>query len=227
MNRPAPAVVWTVAALVGVVAVASFALSASALVAVAGWAGVDGRLAWCVPVLTDGGALAFSLAALVRRGQGRGAGVEWCALGVLAVVSVAANTAHGLGAHVPEAARVAVGVLVVGLAPVVVLVATHTLAALLAPGTAEDVDVAAEEEPVAPDVAFVADDVADDAEEEPIEVEDTLAAMQAMRSAGATLREVGAAFGCHASTVARRLRDTPVEEDSGALLTTLSGTFAS
>lgn len=226
MNRRA--VVWTVAGLVAVVAAVSFALSASALVAVAGWAGVTGRLAWTVPVLADGGALAFSLVALVRREQGRSAGVEWASLGVLAFVSVAANVAHGLGAAVAPGVRVAVGVAVVAVAPVVVLVATHTLAALVAPhGPRVAADVA---EPVAEPVAAVAPEpvaVADVApavvvparqawsdvplwdDGEPVAVapsrEDVTAGMRALREAGASLREVGARYGVAPSTVARRL----------------------
>ncbi|WP_280949939.1 DUF2637 domain-containing protein [Xylanimonas protaetiae] len=272
---------WAVAGLVAVVAAVSFALSASALVAVAGWAGVHGRLAWCVPVLADGGALAFSLAALVRREQGRGTAVEWVSLGVLAAVSVAANVAHAMGGAVAPSVRVAVGVAVVGVAPVVVLVATHTLAGLVAPHVAPasapvaDVAQVDDTEPVheperaeaahaapvlvaqagaavaaavAEPVPAVAASVADVAqvahaapshelrdvatvppaegapwsdvplwgELEPQEADDRgdLAAMRAMRNSGATLREVGAAFGVHASTVKRRLSAAP----AGAVL---------
>ncbi|MCA5891989.1 helix-turn-helix domain-containing protein [Isoptericola sp. NEAU-Y5] len=194
-------IVWAVAALVGIVAAVSFALSASALVAVAGWAGVRGPLAWCAPVLADGGALAFSHAALVRRGQGRGARVEWASLGVLAVVSVAANVAHGLGLHVGEAVRVAVGVAVVGLAPVVVLVTTHTLASLIAPEARQ----LASDAPEAAECSTPADDVADAVSERDDDPADDIAAMLAMRDAGTSLRTIGERFGVHASTVSRRL----------------------
>lgn len=237
-------IVWAVAVLVAVVVAASFALSASALVAVAGWAGVRGPLAWAVPVLADGGALAFSLAALVRREQGRNARAEWASLVALALVSVAANVAHAAADVVAEPVRLGVGVAVVGMAPLVVLQATHTLAGLLASLATRDVE--AEAAPVAIDTAALAvvagsgdrepveavsepqaapESVADatprawadvplwgddDAERAtpdaaPVAARDDIAAMRAMRNAGASLREVGAAFGVHASTVSRRL----------------------
>ncbi|MCL1870986.1 MAG: DUF2637 domain-containing protein [Promicromonosporaceae bacterium] len=110
-------------------AAVSFALSYSALVRIASWAAVPDRLAWAIPVMLDSAILVYSLAALVKRSRRERAAGAWASLALWTAVSVAANAAHAAG--VPETWQRAVGTVVAALAPVAVLLATHTIADLI------------------------------------------------------------------------------------------------
>ncbi|MDY0829114.1 DUF2637 domain-containing protein [Microbacterium sp. BG28] len=114
----------------GVLGAVSFALSYAGLVEVAAWARVPAWLAWAVPVVVDGAILVYTIAALVFRARGEAAGVEWSALAGFAALSVVANGVHAWDGA-PAWVRTVLGVGIAGLAPVAVLLATHTLARLV------------------------------------------------------------------------------------------------
>jgi len=113
----------------GVLALASFALSFAGLVAVAAWAGVTTPLAWLVPVMIDGAIGVYTLAVLVQRARHESTRLAWSALALWTAVSVMGNAAHGYAP--PEDVRRLVGMVVVGLAPIALLLAIHTIADLL------------------------------------------------------------------------------------------------
>lgn len=115
-----------------VVLAASFLWSWDALVAVSGWAGARAERAWVVPVVLDGATLVYTLAVIVQRARGRRAALAWTALTVFTTASVVLNVSHALvdGTGTTTWQR-ALGGVVAGLAPIAVLLATHTLAALL------------------------------------------------------------------------------------------------
>lgn len=107
----------------------SFALSWAALIDVAAWAAVPPHLAWAVPVMLDAAILVYTLAVLVHRSRSERAWSAWLSLAAFTTVSVIANAAHA-GA-VPPAWQAVIGTVVAALAPVAVLLATHTLARLI------------------------------------------------------------------------------------------------
>lgn len=107
----------------------SFALSWAALIDVAAWAGVPSNLSWAVPVMLDAAILVYTLAVLVHRARSERAWSAWLSLAAFTTVSVIANAAHA-GA-VPPAWQAVIGTVVAALAPVAVLLATHTLARLI------------------------------------------------------------------------------------------------
>lgn len=107
----------------------SFALSWAALIDVAAWAGVPHNLSWAVPVMLDAAILVYTLAVLVHRARSERAWSAWLSLAAFTTVSVIANAAHA-GA-VPAAWQAVIGTVVAALAPVAVLLATHTLARLI------------------------------------------------------------------------------------------------
>lgn len=119
--------------ITSLLAIVSFMLSFSGLVASAEWASVPAWLAWSVPVTIDGAILVYTVAAYVFRERGdRGSTVlSWLSLALWAAVSVAANALHAAEVG-PEVQRV-VGVVIAGLAPVAVLLTTHTLGRLIVP----------------------------------------------------------------------------------------------
>lgn len=118
-------------------AASSFALTFAALLDVAGWANVNPALAWAVPVMLDAAIVVYTLAVLVHRARRERAITEWAALAGFTGVSVVANAAHA-GA-VPVEWQAIIGTVVAGLAPVAVLLATHTIARLIvAPVTDAD-----------------------------------------------------------------------------------------
>ncbi|QOI66968.1 membrane protein [Microbacterium phage GardenState] len=146
------AVLVVATVLTALLALVSFLLSFHGLAEAATWANVPGWLAWAIPAYVDGAILVYTLAALVFRARGESARLEWGALAVFAALSVAANGVHAWTAA-PAALQVTLGVLLAGLAPVSVLLTTHTVAKLVvAPPTPAEAEVA-ELEAVAPEVA--------------------------------------------------------------------------
>jgi hypothetical protein len=133
----APVVILTV--LFGVmIAAASFVLSFHGLRDVATWGRVPLWLAWLVPVMVDAAVLCYTLAWLVQRARRESAALSWSALALFIAVSTLGNTLHGW--QPSEDVQRIVGTVVVGLAPLAMLLATHTLAQLLterAPRAAE------------------------------------------------------------------------------------------
>lgn len=126
-TRPVLSLAVTVtAALLAV----SFLLSYNGLTGVAPRGIAEAGLAWSVPVTVDGAVLVYTLAVLIQRQRGDSARVSWSALGGFTAVSVAANAFHAWDTSGHDAAGV-VGAAIAGLAPVAVLVATHTLADLI------------------------------------------------------------------------------------------------
>ncbi len=116
-------------ALTAALAVTSFLLTFAALSDVARWAAVPDSLAWAVPVMLDGAIVVYTLAVLVARARGERAVPAWIGLAGFTAVSVIANAAHA--ADVPPAVQAALGVTIAGLAPLAVMLATHTLARLI------------------------------------------------------------------------------------------------
>lgn len=121
---------------VGLAAV-SFLLSFNGLSDAAAWANVPPWLAWGIPAYVDGAILVYTVAALVFRARGESARMAWASLALYASLSVAANGVHAWPTA-PEEVKVTLGVLLAALAPVAVLLTTHTIARLIvAPPSAE------------------------------------------------------------------------------------------
>jgi len=125
-TRPVLVVATTSAVLLAAV---SFALSFAGLVQLAAWGHVPTRLAWCVPVMIDGAIAVYTLAVLVARARGERQWTAWAALALWTAVSVGGNAAHGW--EPTTVVQRLVGTVVVALAPVAVLLATHTIADLI------------------------------------------------------------------------------------------------
>jgi hypothetical protein len=124
----APVVILTI--LFGVtIAGASFVLSFNGLRDVATWGRVPEQLAWLVPVMIDAAVLCYTLAWLVQRARRESVWLSWCSLALFTAVSTLGNTLHGW--EPSTAVQRIVGTAVVGLAPLAMLLATHTLAQLL------------------------------------------------------------------------------------------------
>uniref|UniRef100_UPI003F490EBD DUF2637 domain-containing protein n=1 Tax=Promicromonospora sp. CA-291202 TaxID=3240016 RepID=UPI003F490EBD len=122
--------VVALAILFGVtIAAASFVLSFHGLRDVATWGRVPLWLAWLVPVMIDAAVLCYTLAWLVQRARRESTVLSWCALALFTAVSTLGNTLHGW--EPSELVQRIVGTAVVGLAPIAMLLATHTLAQLL------------------------------------------------------------------------------------------------
>ncbi|MCF4122033.1 DUF2637 domain-containing protein [Antribacter sp. KLBMP9083] len=108
----------------------SFVLSYSGLVEVADWASVPDFLAWTVPVTIDASILVYTLAVFIFRARGESTATAWWSLIGFTTVSVAANAAHAWDASLHDWHGYA-GAGIAGLAPVSVLLTTHTLAELI------------------------------------------------------------------------------------------------
>lgn len=111
------------------IAGASFVLSFNGLRDVATWGRVPVQLAWLVPVMIDAAVLCYTLAWLVQRARRESVWLSWCSLALFTAVSTLGNTLHGW--EPSTAVQRIVGTAVVGLAPLAMLLATHTLAQLL------------------------------------------------------------------------------------------------
>jgi hypothetical protein len=113
-----------------ILAAVSFLMSYSGLVAVAEWAAVPPSLSWAVPVVIDGAILVYTLAALIFRARGEGARLAWASLSLFTGLSVVGNAAHAWDAGAGDE-RAYLGSVIAGLAPVAVLLTTHTIARLI------------------------------------------------------------------------------------------------
>ncbi|MCZ2261608.1 DUF2637 domain-containing protein [Isoptericola sp. QY 916] len=107
----------------------SFTISYAALREVSAWATVPTGLAWTVPVMLDAATVVYLLAVVVKRARHERATGAWAALVLWTAVSVTANAAHAYG--VPDELQRLVGTVVAALAPIAVLLATHTIADLI------------------------------------------------------------------------------------------------
>jgi hypothetical protein len=130
INPDSRPVLIVAVSITAILAAVSFALSYSGLVAVAAWAAVPAWLSWAVPVTIDGAILVSSLAALVFRARGESARVAWLSLSGFTSLSVAANAAHAWESGTGDI-RAVLGATIAGLAPVAVLLTTHTIARLV------------------------------------------------------------------------------------------------
>jgi hypothetical protein len=79
--------------------------------------------------MIDAALLTYTLSWLVQRARGESTWLSWCSLALFTIVSLLGNSLHGWQPSL-EVQRI-VGTAVVGLAPLAVLLATHTLAQLL------------------------------------------------------------------------------------------------
>jgi hypothetical protein len=147
INPDSPVVAVVAVATTAGLAITSFLLSYSGLGAAAVWANVPGWLAWAVPVTIDGSILVYTLAAFVFRHRGESARLAWASLATFASLSVVANGVHAWS-DAPEALRTGIGVVVAGLAPIAVLITTHTLMRLVIAPPAADAAFVVEPEPV-------------------------------------------------------------------------------
>ncbi|MFD6091306.1 DUF2637 domain-containing protein [Oerskovia sp. NPDC060338] len=130
INPDRLAVLVVASVMTGLLAVTSFMLSFAGLVAVAAWASVPSWLSWAVPVTIDLAILVYTLAALVARARGESAARAWCSLALWTFVSVTANGLHAW-TDAPALVQTIAGMTIAGLAPIAVLLATHTLADLI------------------------------------------------------------------------------------------------
>lgn len=186
----------------------SFALTFAALLDVAAWANVPARLAWAVPVMLDAAIVVYTLAVLVHRARRENAATAWLPLAGFTTVSVVANAAHA-GA-VPPAWQALIGTLVAGLAPVAVLLATHTLARLIVapvePAPADDADAALARWQDDPRL-FRVSDLSKLHRRGPAPEVDPRERARQLRAQGLTVREVAAALDRPSSTVHSWLKE--------------------
>jgi hypothetical protein len=130
INPDSHGVLVVATSITAVLAAVSFALSYSGLVAVASWAAVPPWLSWAVPLTIDGAILVYTLAALVFRARGERSTLAWSALSLFTGLSMASNAAHAWTSG-PGDGRAILGAVIAGLAPVAVLLTTHTIARLI------------------------------------------------------------------------------------------------
>lgn len=123
------------------IAAASFVLSFHGLRDVATWGRVPLWLAWLVPVMIDAAVLCYTLAWLVQRARRESTALSWFALVLMVAVSTLGNTLHGW--EPSEEIQRIVGTAVVGLAPLAMLLASHTIAQLLTAPVRRTADAAA------------------------------------------------------------------------------------
>ena len=125
-----PGMARLIAGAVTVVAAVAGGISLHALMTVGSWMGLPNGTTWSPALLLDGGAVAWTLAAYVRRAQERPTGAQWAMVAVAAIVSAAANGSVILlgGAITPQ--RV-IGAALSGLAPIWAALAAHQVADLV------------------------------------------------------------------------------------------------
>jgi hypothetical protein len=119
---------------------ASFTLSYAGLSDVAAWGGAPELLRPLVPIMIDAALLTYTLSWLVQRARGESTWLSWSSLALFTAVSLLGNSLHGWQPSL-EVQRI-VGTAIVGLAPIAVLLATHTLAQLLTIGVPRATDTA-------------------------------------------------------------------------------------
>ncbi|GAA1938202.1 hypothetical protein GCM10009689_18580 [Brevibacterium antiquum] len=111
------------------VAVASFAVSFTGLIAAAGWAGIPRPLRPAVPIVVDLSILVFTVAAVVARARGEGVRLAWSSVGFFTVVSMITNATHALSDGNSTATTLpalVVGSFIASLMPLACLISTHT-----------------------------------------------------------------------------------------------------
>lgn len=221
-SRPVLIVATVITALLAAV---SFLLSFNGLAEAASWANVPAWLAWALPAYVDGAILVYTVAALVFRSRGDDARLEWAALGLFAALSVAANGVHAW-TTAPAWLQVALGVTLAALAPVSVLLTTHTIAKLIVapPGAAEEVAVEWREAEVptlaaraawAEELPAVTDAVVEALASPAPAPLDRNARIKALDATGKlSLRAIAAEVGCSKSTVARVLGRRPDADEA-------------
>lgn len=221
INPDSRAVLVVATVATAALALVSFLLSFNGLSEAAAWANVPSWLAWALPAYVDGAILVYTLAALVFRARGESARLEWAALGVFAALSVAANGVHAW-TTAPEGLQVALGVILAALAPVSVVMTTHTIARLVVapPQSAEGVPTELVEYAKADlDLtrSLFAVETEPEEEEEPA---DPIAARNAeIRALDGKLsvREIAAKVGVSKSTVSRILNRHPDDDSPAAV----------
>lgn len=129
LNPDRPIVVIIAVTFGALIVAASFTLSFAGLSDVAAWGGAPQLLRPLVPIMIDAALLTYTLSWLVQRARGESTWLSWCSLALFTAVSLLGNSLHGWQPTL-EVQRI-VGTAVVGLAPLAVLLATHTLAQLL------------------------------------------------------------------------------------------------
>ena len=208
INPDSRGVLYLAVGITVLLALASFLLSYAGLVAVAAWAAVPTWLSWAVPVTIDGAILVYTLAALVFRARGEGARMAWLSLSLFTALSVAANAAHAWDAGQGDP-RSGLGAVIAGLAPVAVLLTTHTLARLIIapPLTVKTGDAPADPWAIATGRLWAADEVVEpeaDAEPEPAPSprDERIVALRAQRK---SLRQIAEEVGVGKTTVERVL----------------------
>lgn len=111
------------------VAVASFAVSFTGLIAAAGWAGIPRPLRPAVPIVVDLSILVFTVAAVVARARGEDVRLAWSSVGFFTVVSMVTNATHALSDGNSTATTfpaLVVGSFIASLMPLACLISTHT-----------------------------------------------------------------------------------------------------
>ncbi|WP_024285324.1 hypothetical protein [Cellulomonas sp. KRMCY2] len=143
INPEAPAYRLVVVALVASLFASAFALSASALVDVAGWANVHPGLEWLMAVTVDAGILIGTAMALHERQRGTVGRVRalWVAVASLTLISAVLNAAHALDGPAAGWQEI-VGAAYAAIPPLLVWWATHLLAWV---ATSTPAEIAAQE----------------------------------------------------------------------------------
>lgn len=147
MSRPAtrraglhadrPATAYVIAAAVALVMAVSMFISFYGLAAVGQWMGLPSAASWTLPVMLDGGIIAYTLSTYLRRAQGRSSVYPWVMVSLATAVSASANCAHVLiAASDGLQPQVVVGAILAGLAPAWAAASAHQVGDLVAPGTA-------------------------------------------------------------------------------------------
>ncbi len=119
---PTTRIFWLVALLVVAIALGSFALSYSALLALAIANGIPGWLAWIWPLIVDVSVIVFTGAILVSQLQRRGTKLAIALTGFYSIVTIAGNLLHAPGNWL--------GWFVAALPPVSLVFATEMLRAM-------------------------------------------------------------------------------------------------
>jgi hypothetical protein len=146
LNPDRPIVVIIAVIFGALIVGSSFTLSFAGLSDVAAWGGAPQLLRPLVPIMIDAALLTYTLSWLVQRARGESTWLSWCSLALFTAVSLLGNSLHGWHPSL-EVQRI-VGTAVVGLAPVAVLLATHTLAQLLTEHVPRATDTAAKTPPI-------------------------------------------------------------------------------
>lgn len=155
LNPDRPAVVIIAVTFGALIVGSSFTLSFAGLKDVAAWGGAPEMLRPLVPIMIDAALLTYTLSWLVQRARGESTWLSWCSLALFTAVSLLGNSLHGW--QPSEAIQRIVGTGVVGLAPLAVLLATHTLAQLLTERAPRPADTATTPTPVVTRVVNLAD----------------------------------------------------------------------